>query len=708
MVWAALLGLTLAGGTGAAPSTGVTKPDESVTPPQHQEETIAEATPSPEEVRRSAVRRALQLFDQKRYEEAVPALTAAIEQSPGIAPFLQLRLVEAQLERQDIDGAVATARSIIDRSPDTSAATIARLRLPALYAAAGNREATNASFDAATKVTIDELTERELVRLASRLATHGRQDLADSLRIRLLRDYTGGRYTEQTYGHLTAGTNTPIDKLSLQDATRLAESLARANRYDQTLDLLQRISARFPSANKSDFYRSVRLRSLFNSRSYSQLLAETENVDLRDPSLELLRARAAWRADRPQEFLSGLAALERRYPRSSHAAIGKVQRAKYYVTDVTDYEKSVANLEQALAAGVAGNDGENLWTLGWTYVLWGRDDDALKTFSRYLATYPDGDYRTNSLFWSAKVHERNGRTSERDAALDQVIREYPYNYYAYRAREILGVPTVAPDNIANGNVFPDVEAELGKIPSARLETVRELLAVDLGRDASREMKNIVDAYPDNLGAAFMLADVYVQSGEPFRANGILQRRFREFVRRGGENVPRRFWEILYPLNYWDTIQREAARRKVDPYLLASMIRQESGFEPTTVSNAGAVGLMQIMPAEVDRIASLAGLGTVTRERLFDPYDNIAVGAAEFSQKLARMDGNPVLAIAAYNAGEEPVGRWLARTPIDDHDLFVESISYAETRLYVKIVTRNRFEYRRIYETRSPEPVQQTQ
>jgi soluble lytic murein transglycosylase len=70
-----------------------------------------------------------------------------------------------------------------------------------------------------------------------------------------------------------------------------------------------------------------------------------------------------------------------------------------------------------------------------------------------------------------------------------------------------------------------------------------------------------------------------------------------------------------------------------------------------------------------------------------------VGAAEFAQKFARENGNPVLAIAAYNA----VGKWLAQTPVDDVDLFVESIPYAETRLYVKTVSRNRFEYRRIYE-----------
>ena len=221
------------------------------------------------------------------------------------------------------------------------------------------------------------------------------------------------------------------------------------------------------------------------------------------------------------------------------------------------------------------------------------------------------------------------------------------------------------------------------------------------------MKRLAAAYPTNLGVSFMLADLYVQAGQPFSANNVLQRHFRDFVRHGGSGVPHRFWEILFPLQYFDTIRTEAGKRQLDPYLIASIIRQESGFDPSTVSNAGAVGVMQIMPAEAARISTDAGMAAPTREQLFDPATNIAVGAAEFAQKLGRMNGNPILAIAAYNAGEDAVGKWIAQTPVQDVDLFVESIPYAETRLYVKTVSRNRFEYRRIYEN-AASYLQQTQ
>src|SRR6185436_3475328 len=140
------------------------------------------------------------------------------------------------------------------------------------------------------------------------------------------------------------------------------------------------------------------------------------------------------------------------------------------------------------------------------------------------------------------------------------------------AKEIIGmVANVAPRTM---NVFPDTDAELAKITDPRLDAVRELIAADMERDATREMKTLAAAYPDNAGIAFMLADVYSNGGEVFEAINIVQRRFRTFVRHGGANIPQRLWQILYPLDYWETIRTEAQKRSLDPFLVASIIRQE--------------------------------------------------------------------------------------------------------------------------------------
>lgn len=649
--------------------------------------------------RTALARHALGLHEQRRFAEAVPALTTAAQQYPEIAPFLRLRVAEAQLELGDVGAAAATLAEIVALG-DTSASTVARLRLPAVYARLGDSPAADAAWQQAMAVTIDELTESDFVSMAAALEREGRADLAAKTRMRLLTEYTSGRYTEQHYDKLRE----QILALPQSERVALAGKLSRANRYDQALDLFATIPGGAPEV------RAIRLRALFNSRNYGQLVEETRGADLADPALMLLRARAAWRDDKPAELLSGLAELERRFPQSREAAEAKVIRAKYHVTDVVDYARSIDDLTKAIDQGAVGSDGENIWNLGFTLMLAGRDEEALRTFDRYIGSYPDGDWKTNSLFWSAKILDRRGRHGDRDAKAAQLVAEYPFSYYAYRAKELWSPAAVLLTGGAGltmtGSTFPDIDAELAKLDEPRLATVRALGDVGLHRAAAREMKVLAAKHDKNPGVQFMLADVYVRGGEPFKANGVLQRQFRQFVRHGGRNIPHRFWEILYPLPYWETIQAEARRRGLDPYLIASITRQESGFEPSTVSNAGAVGLMQIMPQEAARIAAAGGLGEVTREQLFDPVTNLAVGAAEYAQKLAIWNGNHILAIASYNAGERAVGTWIEKTPVDDIDLFVESIPYAETRLYVKTVTRNRSEYRRIYEQRSTAAQQQ--
>jgi soluble lytic murein transglycosylase-like protein len=621
---------------------------------------------------RELARAGLAALEAKQYDDAVAQLTAAAPLNPLIAPFLRLRIVEAELARGNAQNAAAIASEIIalGDTAASSAVTIARLRLPAIYAQLGDAASTDAAWQQTAAIPIDELTEEDFVALAAGLEKNGRADLAARTRMRLLNDYAQGRFTEQTYD----AARDEVTRLSDADALALAQKLARTDHYDQALEILSRLP-------DSDEVRPARLRALFNSRHYTELLEQTKDAKLTDPALALLRARAAWRVDRPAEFLAGLDEIA-----TPEAA---VLRAKYYTTDEVDFTRAIANLQKAITAGVVGADGENLWNLGYTYLLAGKNQEALQTFDRYIAAYPDGDWKTNSLFWSAKILDRTGRAAERDAKARQIVDEYPFSYYAYRAKELWGVTGGTPAALP----FPDVTT----LPNEpRLAVVRELLDIGLPRDATREMKVVAAGYADNPAVQFMLADVYVQGGEPLKANAVLQRRFRQFVRHGGANIPRRFWEILFPLPYWDAIQAEAQKRGLDPYLVASIIRQESAFEPATVSNAGAVGLMQIMPEEAARIASAGGLGEVTREALFNPSTNVAVGAAEYSQKLLAMNGNHTLAVAAYNAGEEPVQGWMTRTPLDDIDLFIESIPFAETRLYVKTVNRNRNEYRRIY------------
>jgi soluble lytic murein transglycosylase-like protein len=655
---------------------------------------LARDASSPDRARANVLL-ALLLAETKRADEAQPLLAKAADENLGIAPYLRLRMLDAARAAGRTSDALAAALRIIQDTPASGAAVVARLRLPALYAAAGDAANTTAAMTATNGIAIDELTEADFVDLAKGLAASNRNDLAGQVRMRLLTQYPQGRFTEDTYDRVVGAVAPPINQLTLDESLALAQKIAARDRFDQALDLLRRIQQRFPEAQTSAAMRNIQVRAFFRSRHYTELLAATDNQPL-DAPLALLRARAAWRAGRSQDFLKALDAIERQFKGSGEAAEAKVQRAKYYASDEPHFDVAARNYAAAIEAGNIGNDGENIWNLGFIYIQAKETDAALETLGQLEARFPDGDYRTNALFWSGKLLEAQGRKAERDLQWNKLLQMYPYSYYSFRVRELTAVPPLAPSEVANGNTFPDVDALVAAAADPRVQAVRDMLDLGMPRDATREMQSVAAAYPDNLGIQFLLADVYVQGGEPFKANGVLQRRFKQFIRHGGSGIPHRFWEILFPLDYWDAIKSEAEKRQLDPYLVASIIRQETGFEPSTVSNAGAVGIMQIMPAEATTIATKAGLPVPTRAQLFDARTNIAIGAAELAQKFALEHGNPILAVAAYNGGESNVDRWAAQTPVDDVDLFVDAIPYFETKLYVKTVTRNSFEYRRVY------------
>jgi soluble lytic murein transglycosylase len=155
-------------------------------------------------------------------------------------------------------------------------------------------------------------------------------------------------------------------------------------------------------------------------------------------------------------------------------------------------------------------------------------------------------------------------------------------------------------------------------------------------------------------------------------------------------------EIALPLRHDDIIRQQAADKGLDPALIAGVIYTESRFRDQT-SHAGAKGLMQILPSTADYIARKSGGTAFVHGDLADPQLNIAYGSFYLRYLIRRYGGNETLAIAAYNAGEGRIDRWIfeARRQGEEFD-HARHIPFAETRDYVARVLDARRRYREQY------------
>jgi soluble lytic murein transglycosylase len=162
-----------------------------------------------------------------------------------------------------------------------------------------------------------------------------------------------------------------------------------------------------------------------------------------------------------------------------------------------------------------------------------------------------------------------------------------------------------------------------------------------------------------------------------------------------QSIPLAYWHILFPAPYWNTIKAESAKNNLDPYLVASLIRQESEFNPSVISYANAWGLMQLLPSTGKSLARQEGMTHFQTFQLLDPETNIRLGTRYLRQTLDRFGGVPEYALAAYNAGESRVEDWQSAGPYSGIDEFVESIPFTQTRDYVQAILRNIEIYREI-------------
>ena len=345
------------------------------------------------------------------------------------------------------------------------------------------------------------------------------------------------------------------------------------------------------------------------------------------------------------------------------------------------------------------------WKAGWTSYRRGDMREAAGYFESAAASFPRSDYRPAWLYWSGRARASAGETDAAIARYQLTIADYQNTYYGRLAATALR--THAAPLGGSRLVFASGNAQLGGedgyFPPTEA-TIRMLLAAGLYEPAIKELEFARAKWGDTPGitATIAWANKQMAAGKSGTdqftlARGsitLIKRAYPQFMAAGGDQLPREIQTTIFPLQYWDLIRKNAAANKLDPYLVAALMAQESTFVPDIKSHAGAYGLMQMMPTTGRQYARKLKLRYSLR-LLTTAETNIRMGTLYLADKI-REFGSVHLALASYNAGETPVRRWMSENANLPQDEFIDSIPYPETQQYVKRLLGTAEDYRRLY------------
>lgn len=454
--------------------------------------------------------------------------------------------------------------------------------------------------------------------------------------------------------YLDAGRGTAAEREWLR--YRMAEGLFRAGRYDQAERLL----------------RGVVERAIVSSLT---------------PEAMYLQARAQYRSGRQTQARRTFLEVAARFPQTEAAA-----RAMYLSADFDHDDGNIERATERYRRTTALNpDAEEV---GLAHMRLGglafqRKDwaAAREEFDGYRRRYPNGRRYVQATYWSGLAARQAGDNATATARFEEVFRLEPFTYYGGRAAELLGKSFWdAPLGRA-----PAPDSMLAARVEAALERVDLLREMDWDAAASWEIDRVRSQFAASRPALYALAEALNARG--YTTTGIALG-WDLFRQDGGWNS--RLLHIIYPFPYQNVIAAEADERGVDPFLVLALIRQESMFHAGAVSYAGAIGLMQVMPATGQSLARQLGIRRFNADLLEHAELNVHLGTRYLSEQLENFSGRVPVVLAAYNAGPHRITRWQEFPEFTDDELFAERIPFAETREYVKVVQNNRRIYEALY------------
>ncbi|HEY2232101.1 MAG TPA: transglycosylase SLT domain-containing protein, partial [Candidatus Angelobacter sp.] len=338
------------------------------------------------------------------------------------------------------------------------------------------------------------------------------------------------------------------------------------------------------------------------------------------------------------------------------------------------------------------------WKTAWLTYRMGKKDEAKRLFEEQLSMYPSSSEVPNAIYWRGRMAEDEGDKKLASAYYQKLAENYRYYYYANLARERLpkvGDETVDPpvlDSLPRPPAPPhDWETPADNIRAQKAQLLANAALYDF---AVAEMQAASPGSPP--WEAKSVAEIYDEQGSYIRAIETLKRAVPGYFAAEIPQIPRPVWESLFPRPFWEELKRDSAANRLDPHLVASLIRQESEFNPAAISPANAMGLMQLLPTVGKGMAKEMKIRHFSSDQLLVADTNLRLGTRYFRQIVDHYDGQVEYALAAYNAGVDRVNDWRKNGNFADVEEFVESIPFTETREYVQAIMRNAVIYKLLY------------
>jgi soluble lytic murein transglycosylase len=396
--------------------------------------------------------------------------------------------------------------------------------------------------------------------------------------------------------------------------------------------------------------------------------------------------------------------------------------ANYYFLDGQLKEAADSWTRIALEFPTSSDAFNGLFFGGSLYYELGEYDKAADNFNRaVLIATPETLEKSGSTFWLGKVSQAKGdRQSAQEFWRSAALMD-PYGYYGIRATELLNDQPLFPV-VTLGNLQPDLEeerldaADWLKIAFSLPSDINTDYSSEIGNDprfirgvefhrlglynqASQEFESLRYTYKDDALNSFRLIDLFLELG--YYQSAIEASRSISHLAGYGDiplsaNFPPYFAHVQYGTYHLPWVEEVSDRYGIAEILLFSLIYQESHFGAHAYSSAGASGLMQLMPATAAQIASETGYPpNYTQEDLSVPLYNLELGSNYLARQLFVFDGDPYLALAAYNGGPGNTLRWKEQVG-DDPDVFLNAIRYLETRTYLRRIVEIYHIYSLIY------------